>query len=394
MKTEQFGVRSGGWSDLPITDAAWDEGRARAALDDWAGDDMDDYARGFLWSGPDPENKTNYKFPIAAPVDGKLTIYIRAVNNAKARLSSANIPDADKSRIESTLNGIQRRHGGKEEMAVMEDEVLVASAAPVHPPAAWFSMPPIGPKNKIVVTDEGRIYGWVAPPAVCHRGAMANGGVCITPSTMARTFAHFETGTTKTAEGSLLDTGPLVWDTTHANTEMPAFTAKRHYEDTGVAFADVKAGFKDGGIWFSGAMRPGTSEADWQKARQSPLSVDARRVGPDLALIAALAVNAPGFPVLTAGVGEDYEDLGVEVYFEDDVQMTLVASWAPSEELFDTEEVEALDTTVAPDPVGEVSADQGCGCPDVVAKVSALQPLPTPQQLAERRAKLAAYERI
>lgn len=389
METEQFGVRSGGWSDLPISDAEWDEGAARSALDSWAGDSMSKYARGFLWAGPDTENKTNYKFPIAKPVDGKLTIFIRAVNNAKARLSSANIPAADKSRIESVLNGIQRRHGGgdREEMA------LVASAAPVHPPKAWFSMPPIGPKNKIVVTDEGRIYGWVAPPDVCHRGAMAATGTCITPATMARTFAHFETGTTKTAEGDLMDTGALVWDTTHADTSLRAAAAKAHYEHTGLAFADVKAGFHNGGIWFSGSMRPNTTEADWQMARQSPLSVDARRIGRDLALIAALAVNSPGFPVLTAGFGEDEQDLGVELAFEDGLQMTLVASWAPSDEMFEVDMAELVDT-VTSDPVGQVSVDEGCGCPDVKAALSSLQPLLTPQEVAERRVALSRYEKI
>lgn len=389
METEQFGVRSGGWSDLPITDAAWDEGRARAALDSWAGDSMSKYARGFLWAGPDTENKSNYKFPIAAPVDGKLTIYIRAVNNAKARLGSANIPAADKSRLESALNGIQRRHGGSDR----QEMALLASAAPVHPPKAWFTKPPIGPKNKIMVTDSGRVFGWAAPNG-CHRGAMAATGACITPSTMARSFAHFEVGTTKTAEGELLDTGSLVWDTTHAPMALSASAAKRHYEDTGMAFADVKVGFDDsqpgGAIWFSGAMRPTTSQADWQKARQSPLSVDARRVGRDLALIDLLAVNRPGFAVLTAGLEEGSEDLGVEIYSEQGVQMTLIASWDPEgdDETFD------LTRTVAPDQVGQVDTDSGCGCPDVKAALSTLSPLLTPQESADRRTKLSAYERI
>lgn len=389
MEAEQFGVRSGGWSDLPTTTASWDEGRARAALDAWAGDSMSKYARGFLWSGPDTENKTNYKFPIAAPIDGKLTIYQAAVNNAKARLNQANIPAEDKQRMLGILNSIQARYrSDSQEMA------LVASVAPVHPPKAWFSMPPIGPKNKIVVTDEGRIYGWVAPPAVCHRGAMAANGTCITPATMARTFAHFETGTTKTAEGDLVDTGTLVWDTTHADTSLRASFAKRHYEDTGMAFAGVKAGFKDGGIWFSGTMLPGSTDTDYAKARRHSLSVDARRVGQDLALIAALAVNAPGFPVLTASLGEDDEDMGVEVAFEEGVQMTLLASWAPSEEMFEVAEVVELAETVAPDPVGAVSTDEGCGCPDVKATLSTLQPLLTPAETAERRSILSGYGKI
>lgn len=391
METEQFGVRSGGWSDLPISDGTWDEGAARAALDSWAGDSMSQYAKGFLWSGSDPSLKTNYKFPIAKPVDGKLTIFIRAVNNAKARLSQANIPGEDKSRIESVLNGIQRRHGGSEEMAL----TAAFTPAPVHPSEDWFTKPPIGPKNKTVVTNEGRVYGWAAPPG-CHRGAMSQGNVCITPGALGRTFAHFETGSTKTAEGTIINTGSLVWDTTHADTSLKASFAKRHYEDTGVAFADVKVGYDGsqpgGAIWFSGAMKPGTTEADWQKARQHPISIDARRVGPDLALIAALAVNTPGFPVLTASLGDDAEDLGVEIYEEDGVQMTLIASWAPSEEVYEVADVVAVEA--APDPIGTVSPDEGCGCPDVKAEVTGLAPLPTLAELAERRSSLSQFERI
>jgi len=386
---EQFAVRSGGWSGLPIVMGAWDEGAARAALDAWAGDDMSKYARGFLWSGPDPKLKTNYKFPIAKPVDGKLTIFISAVNNAKARLNQASIPAEAKSAILSVLNGIQRRHGGgdREEMAVTD--TLVAAMVPVHPPKTWFTKPPIGPRNKIAVTDEGRIYGWAAPSDVCHRGAQAANGTCITPATMARTFAHFEVGTTKTAEGELLDTGALTWDTTHAPIHLRASAAKAHYEHTGAAFADVKVGFEGGGLWFSGAMRPGSTEADFQKARQSPLSVDARRIGKDLALIDLLAVNRPGFPVLTAGLGDDAEDLGVEVYFEDGIQMSLIASWAPGDD-----ETYDLMETVTSDPVGEVSTDSGCGCPDVKAKLSTLSPILTPAEAADRRAKLSGYAKI
>lgn len=387
METEQFGVRSGGWSDLPTSTGEWDEGRARAALDSWAGDNMSQYARGFLWVSGDPKLKTSYKLPIAMPVGGKLTIFARAVNNAKARLSQTGIPAEAKTQILGILNRIQGRY--REETSV--DEVITAAfnPAPVHPPKQWFTKPPIGPKNKITVTDEGRVYGWVAPPAVCHRGALAANGTCITPAGIARTFAHFETGTTKTAEGDLLDTGPLVWDTTHADTGLRAMAAKAHYEHTGLAFADVKVGHESGGLWFSGAMKPGTTEADWQKARQHPLSVDARRIGPDLALIAALAVNSPGFPVLTASVDGE-QDLGVEVFFEDGIQMTLVASWAPSEEMFDAD----LTETVTADPVGQVSTDEGCGCPDVKAALSQMGPLPTPAEAAARREKLSGYAKL
>lgn len=373
---EEFTVRSGGWSDLPTSTGEWDEGAARAALDSWAGDDMGKYARGFLWfDAANRDLKTAYKFPIAKPVDGKLTIFLRAVNNADSRLNQANIPAADKQKIQGILNRIQARY---HEMS------LVASAAPVHPPKSWFAKPPIGPRNKITVTDEGRVYGWAAPSDVCHRGALAASGTCITPSTMARTFAHFETGTTKTAEGELIDTGPLTWDTTHAPSHLRASAAKAHYEHTGTAFADVKVGWHEGGIWFSGAMRPTSTESDFQKARQSPLSVDARRIGSDLALIDLLAVNRPGFPVLTAGIGDEAEDLGVDVYFEGGVQMTLIASWAPDE----------FDAVVAPSETVVEAPDEDCGCPGMAEKLGGYKPLLLPEEMKARQAQISGYAKI
>lgn len=372
-EVEQFAVRSSGWSDLPIADGAWDEGAARSALDSWAGDDMGKYARGFLWAGPDRENKTNYKFPIAKPVDGKLTIFISAVNNAKARLSSANIPAADKTRILGILNSIQSRHGGREEMS------LTAALAPVHPPKEWFSNPQLKQKTKPQVADNGRIFGHLAVWDGCHRGRMSAANVCTTPPRSSNDYVHFHTGTTKTAEGDLLDTGVIVWDTTHAPEAYGARAAVAHYEHTGQAVADVRLGEDEYGIWFSGTLRPNADEAVAQKFRQTPLSGDWRRLGNRLELVGALAVNAPGFPIL-ASLEEEGADLDVTVHFTDGIQTCLIASFAE----FDVAEVS----------VAEPPADEGCGCPDIAAALADRPPLLSVDELKMRDAKIAGYEMI
>src|SRR5574341_208430 len=185
-----FAVRSSGWSSMPISSAAWDEGAARAALNSWAGDDMAKYGRAFLWSDGSG-NKTGFKLPIARPVDGTLTIFIRAVNNADARLNQANIPAAHKPRIQGILDSIQKRFQGDRQMAVMDDDCpegqhkmpdgtcmddedmdyqTVTAAGVLYPPRAWFDNPKLTKATPLRITDDGRVYGHLATWRTCHLG--------------------------------------------------------------------------------------------------------------------------------------------------------------------------------------------------------------------------------
>jgi hypothetical protein len=51
------------------------------------------------------------------------------------------------------------------------------------------------------------------------------------------------------------------------------------------------------GIWVAGALRPDVTADKVRALRASPLSGDWRRIGNNLELVAALAVNTPGFPI-------------------------------------------------------------------------------------------------
>jgi hypothetical protein len=86
-------------------------------------------------------------------------------------------------------------------------------------------------------------------------------------------------------------------NTTHASESARAAVAMNHYDDTGFAVADVAAGEDQWGIWIAGALRPGVTEEQIRVLRGSPLSGDWRRIGNNLELIGALAVNTPGFPI-------------------------------------------------------------------------------------------------
>lgn len=277
-------VRTSGWGSLPTSTASWDEGAARQALDEWAGDSIEKYGRAFLWSDGSG-NKTGFKFPIAKPVDGKLTIFIRAVNNADARLSQANIPAADKSKIQGILDGIEKRYKG---------DSMTAATAPTNAPAAWFQDPMLPGPTKLRVTPEGRVYGHLAQWNTCHRGI---GNSCVLAPKSIYNYAHFKTGSTLTADGTLLPVGNLTYGAGHADTNLGYIAAAAHYDNAATTVANVNVGEDAHGIWVAGSMSPGTGELEAQQLRAHPLSGDWRRTGGNLELIAALAVNTPGFPV-------------------------------------------------------------------------------------------------
>lgn len=362
---EEFAVRSSGWDALPTSEASWDEGRARAALNQWAGDDMAKYGRAFLWSDGSG-NKTGFKFPIAMPVNGKLTVFLHAVNNAKARMNSASVPAEDKARMMTILNGLSASYDDGENR---EEMSLVAAAAPVHPPRSWFEDPKLPGKTKITVTDDGRVYGHLGTWDSCH---LTFANTCVQVPRSRRNYADFHVGSVKTAEGQIIDTGVLTVDTGHADTAFTlASKVKAHYDDTGTQAAVVRVGEDKFGVWFAGALVPGVDVEEMaQKLRRTPLSGDWRRIGGGLELIAALGVNRPAFAVTASGepvLDDDGNpvDLDTDVVFrvEDDEVVCLIASFGPSEEDFGA------------DPIGEVSTDDDCGCPDVKAAIKTRMPL-------------------
>lgn len=371
---EEFGVRGSGWSGLPTSDASWDEGRARAALNAWAGDDMAKYGRAFLWDDGSG-TKTGFSLPIAMPIGGKLTIFRNAVNNAKARLNQTDIPAEAKTRILSILNTIQGRYSSSE-------SALIASAVPVNPPKPWFDDPKLTGKTKITVTSEGRVFGHLAPWDTCH---LTFANTCVTVPRSKRAYSDFHVGSTKTADGSVLDTGVITVDTGHADeTFTSAANVKAHYDNTGTAAAVVRAGEDAYGVWIAGALVPGATEELAQKVRRAPLSGDWRRIGGNLELVAALGVNRPAFAVTASGEPDEAPEAFVN--FEDDEITCLIASAG----FFSAEEfdVNVIDDSV-PEDFADVSADSDCGCPD--QKLGLYQLLPTPEEQKVSAARLAAY---
>jgi hypothetical protein len=171
---------------------------------------------------------------------------------------------------------------------------LVASAAPLAPPASWFADPGLDGPTPLTITEDGRVYGHLAVWGTCHT---AYTGQCVEPPHSPSGYAYFRTGAVRTKEGSEIAVGQITLDTMHAGRHLKAVDTLAHYEHTGKAAADVAAGEDVHGIWVAGAVRPGLPAERIRTLRASPVSGDWRRIGGALEMIAALSVNVQGFPV-------------------------------------------------------------------------------------------------
>lgn len=180
---------------------------------------------------------------------------------------------------------------------VDEGEALTASAAglaPLEPPASWFQHENDGPVGSVFVTDEGRVSGYVAVWDTCH---LSFPGQCVEPPRSPSGYAYFHLHDVKCEGGESVVAGQVTMDTGHAGHDLGRTGALAHYDNTGLAVADVVVGEDEFGIWIAGAVRPDVSAEKVRAFRGSKLSGDWRGVNGKRELVAVLCVNVPGFPV-------------------------------------------------------------------------------------------------
>lgn len=197
--------------------------------------------------------------------------------------------------------------------AAVPAAVVVAAVAPPQAPHrsvffaaeedyADLAIPqPAGPDGgtadavPLTVFDDGRVVGHLAYWGQCHTGFP---GQCVSPPASA-TYDLFHTGMTVTDDGEEVATGVLTIGCDHADVGLFAADARDHYANTGLAWADVRAANGALGVWVTGVVRPLTDE-QLRVVRASSLSGDWRVVDGRWEMVAALSVNAPGFPVRRA----------------------------------------------------------------------------------------------
>lgn len=351
----EFTVNATSWAKMPLgeRDQPFDADDAIARLIEASGGNAATFSKAFLWkqTDGDPNNKASYRLPIADVINGKMTLVPHAVYAAAAILSGAHgglpqVPENEKEGIRKILTeiydilrdtysdprimppwqrggrrgadgtgdaGVQKNQASltANEIALgvtePEDVITAATAAGFRPPAAWFRNPDLTAPTGLRVTEEGRIYGHLASWNVCHTGI---GNKCVTAPHSVTDYRYFKVGTVVTSDGKELAVGKITLGGGHADPQYGIRPALEHYDNAGAAVAAVSVGEDGHGVWVAGALLPGVDDARIAQLRLSPLSGDWRRVDGNLELIAALAVNTPGFPVIRASAaGEEEETL-------------------------------------------------------------------------------------
>lgn len=204
------------------------------------------------------------------------------------------------------------------------EDALVAAAALAQPglidapvyPAAFFTDPEFTAPTLPHITPDGRIQGHLASFNVCHIGIQDS---CVIAPRSATEYAWFHTAPpVKTDAGSPAKVGRLTVGGGHAGPKLGVGPTIAHYDNAGTCFALVHVGEDAHGIWFSGVAHPAATNDQIVAGLSAPLSGDWRNVGGNLELVAALAVNTPGFPIIASGATDD-----------SDSPMALVASLGP-----------------------------------------------------------------
>jgi hypothetical protein len=179
------------------------------------------------------------------------------------------------------------------------DTALVASAAAKFQPRVYdpalFADPKLpGPTMLTMDPETGRIYGHIADFKEKHRSV---GLGHISPPHSQTGYAHFHTSPpVHLSDGSQLPVGRLTVGIGHAPTSgVSNAEAQAHYDNAEACFALVRAGEDAHGIWVSGVAAPWATPEKIEMGLAAPLSGDWRPYGGALELVAALAVNTPGF---------------------------------------------------------------------------------------------------
>lgn len=280
----------------------------------------------------DPGYRDNKKrYPIDTPD------HIRAAWSYINQEKNASFYDAKQlAAIKAKIKAAAQKHG----VQIAEEAMTASTGFPLAPPKTWFDDPKLHGKTPMTVTSDGRVFGHLAAWGECHRDM--NMRECVMAPKSRQNYAPFHLGTVVTEEGETIRVGKIVMDTNHADVRLGYTAAAGHYDHTGTEVAIVRAGEDQYGIWVAGALVPEADPRVAAKLRRSPLSGDWRRQNGNLELTAALAVNAPAFPVYS---------------METDGQWSLVAAGTiyPSfeEEEYMPEELTSIDPDALLAAVGE-----------------------------------------
>jgi hypothetical protein len=193
-----------------------------------------------------------------------------------------------------------------------EDPFVAAAhtiTIPNLPKAEWFDEPTdVKLTGALTITDEGRVYGVLAPGNTTHRNVkrtVPRGNV---------DYSRFHKAETIVEGGKRIVTGVITASCGHAPTENYGTLQNRleHYDNSCSVLANVRVGeSRRGHVWFAGALNPGADPNQVAQAFGCALSGD-WQPHPDRPgireFIAAHLVPVPGFPMARTQASVTYED--------------------------------------------------------------------------------------
>jgi hypothetical protein len=187
----------------------------------------------------------------------------------------------------------QENGGGHALDAAEGPSLTLVAAGGAALPSSAFADPKLNGPTPLTITEDGRIFGHLATWGTCHIGMQ---GVCTTAPQSKTGYAYFTTGAVQTDAGPVA-VGQITMGIGHAPLRASAQAAAAHYDNTRNAVADVAAGEDGSGIWVAGLLRPGVTDEQRHALAAGALSGDWRSIQGNLEMVAALAVNVPGFPI-------------------------------------------------------------------------------------------------
>lgn len=204
---------------------------------------------------------------------------------------------------------------------------------PEVPPRSWFNEPDVDPSYQLIVTDEGQLFGYLAPKDAPHRAAGYRG-----QNRRVRMDNVDYSKWTKT-RGALTDdgwvtAGPMTMGCGHAPTTGYRSLDDRidHYENSCSITGKLAIGHNKYGVWVAGALEPDITPGQLSRLFVSRLSGDWQPHQEKQGwreMIAALVVPNPGYTAASidvASAGPDGEPLASVTTTEEGI---LVASAVP-----------------------------------------------------------------
>jgi 8-oxo-dGTP pyrophosphatase MutT (NUDIX family) len=211
--------------------------------------------------------------------------------------------DAELRQVVESVEGLEP----VEDAGAEWEAVLVSSAAGVtkRPPLNYFHQHPSmvedvwALESGALTVEEPdalgfrRVWGFAAEWGVCHVGI---DGRCVEPpQTGSDDYPEFHLGRTRTEEG-VVYTGLLTYGVGHRDAKkiLMESASQQHFDNIKNAWAAVRVGENERGVWFSGVVLPKVDADDLVLIEASGQVSGEWKYG---AMRTCLTVNVPGYPV-------------------------------------------------------------------------------------------------